>query len=100
MGKAPWLYLLLSVHSHQVALIAQAPGEGARKRYHVTHDEWWVVLEGSFEWSLGDGSAICAEESDVVFLPAGTVHSIVCTSSEPGTRLVCGSKDMEHIYVE
>ena len=100
MGKAPWLYLLLSVHSHQVALIAQAPGEGARKRYHVTHDEWWVVLEGSFEWRLGDGSAICAEESDVVFLPAGTVHSIVCTSSEPGTRLVCGSKDMEHIYVE
>jgi CMP-N-acetylneuraminic acid synthetase/quercetin dioxygenase-like cupin family protein len=100
MGTAPWLYLLLSVHSHQIALISQSPGEGARKHCHVTHDEWWVVLEGSFEWRLGDGSVVRAGESDVVFLPAGTVHSIVCTSPEPGIRLACGSKDMEHIYVQ
>lgn len=99
MGQPPWLYLLVYTGTDQTALICQPPGEGARKHCHVTHDEWWIVLEGTFEWRLGDGTVIVARESDVVFLPRGTVHSIVCTSKEPGIRLACGARDMEHIYV-
>lgn len=100
MGPPPWLYLLVYSASDQTGLICQEPGEGARKHYHATHDEWWVVLEGSFEWRLEDGSVITAKERDVVVLPRGTVHSIVCTSENPGIRLACGGRDMEHIYVE
>ncbi|OGQ47356.1 MAG: hypothetical protein A3H42_01675 [Deltaproteobacteria bacterium RIFCSPLOWO2_02_FULL_46_8] len=99
MGKAPWLYLLVYAGTDQTALICQQPGEGARKHCHVTHDEWWVVLEGSFEWRLIDGSAVKANAKDVVFLPRGTVHSIVCTGDAPGIRLACGGRYMEHIYV-
>lgn len=100
MGPAPWLYLLVYTGSDQTALICQPPGEGARKHCHVTHDEWWIVLEGTFEWRLGDGTIVRASESDVVFLPRGTVHSIVCTSEKAGLRLACGGRDMEHIYVK
>ncbi len=100
MGKAPWLYLLVYSETDQTALICQPPGDGARKHCHITHDEWWFILEGAFEWQLEDGTSVKAKESDFVFMPKGTVHKISCTSKEPGIRLACGARDMEHIYVE
>ncbi len=100
MGPAPWIYVLRYTATQQIALICQRPNEGARKHCHVTHSEWWVILEGEFEWRLGDGSVIKAAQSDVVSLPRGMVHSIVCVSKEPGIRLACGARDMEHVYVK
>ena len=100
MGNAPWIYMLVYSGKDQIGLICQQPGEGARKHCHVTHDEWWIVLEGEFEWSLEDGTVIHATESDVVCLPKGTVHSIVCTGDKPGIRIACGARDMDHIYVQ
>lgn len=99
MGKAPWLYLVAYTSTDQTALICQNPGEGARKHCHVTHDEWWVVLEGEFEWRLKDRT-IKTKTNDIVFLPKGTVHSIVCTGDKSGIRLACGARDMEHVYVK
>lgn len=98
MGAAPWLYLLIYSGDDQTGLICQPPGDGAQRHCHTAHDEWWVVLEGEFEWRL-EGSVVKAGKSDVVYLPRGTVHSIVCTSAEAGIRLACGARDMEHIYV-
>ncbi|MCL0036166.1 cupin domain-containing protein [Dehalococcoidia bacterium] len=98
MGKPPWCYLLVYSDSDQVCLICQNPGEGCRTHYHVTKDEWWLILEGEFEWHLED-RVIHARKNDVVFLKKGTVHKIVCVGSQPGIRLAHGSKDMEHIYV-
>ncbi len=98
MGPAPWLYLLVYTGTDQIALICQEPGEGARKHCHVTHAEWWVVLEGEFEWRLDEGNVIKAGPSDIVCLPQGVVHSIVCTSEAAGIRLACGARDMEHVY--
>lgn len=99
MGPPPWIHMLVWSGSDQTGLICQLPGEGARKHCHVTHDEWWLVLEGEFEWRLGDGSVVVGRPNDVVYLPRGTVHSIVCTSAEPGIRLANGARFMEHVYV-
>jgi len=99
MGDAPWCYQLIYTDSDQACLICQKPGEGCRPHYHVTKDEWWIVIEGSFEWRLDNGKVITAKEGEVVFLPKGTVHNIVCTSEKPGIRLACGGRNMEHIYV-
>ena len=99
MSDAPWCHPLIYTDVDQACLICQKPGEGCRPHYHVTKDEWWVVIEGSFEWRLDDGKVIAAKQGEVVCLPKGTVHTIVCTSKEPGIRLACGGRDMEHIYV-
>jgi quercetin dioxygenase-like cupin family protein len=99
MGKAPWLHFLFYTATDQTALICQAPGEGARNHCHVTHDEWWVVLQGQFEWRLENGEKLVGNQGDVMFLPRGVVHNIVCTSETDGIRLACGARDMEHVYV-
>ncbi len=99
MGEPPWLYLLVYNALDQVGLICQRPGEGCRKHCHVTHAEWWVVLEGEFEWRLGDGSVITGRKSDVICLPRGMPHQIVCTGTTPGIRMACGARDMDHVYV-
>mgnify|MGYP002019531807 FL=1 len=99
MGAAPWIYVLVYNATAQIGVICQRPGEGARKHKHVTHAEWWIVLQGTFEWHCGDGTVITANEGDVVTLPAGMSHQIICTSEEAGIRLACGARDMEHIYV-
>jgi CMP-N-acetylneuraminic acid synthetase/mannose-6-phosphate isomerase-like protein (cupin superfamily) len=100
MGEAPWCYPLIYNDNDQICLICQKPGEGCRKHYHVTKDEWWLVVEGSFDWILDDGTTLSANLGDIISLPKGTIHNIVCTSDKPGIRLAGGLRDMEHIYVE
>ena len=100
MGPPPWLYVLQYTPAQQIALICQPRGQGARKHCHVTHAEWWMILQGTFEWRLGDGTVIQAKKSDVVAIPRGMTHTIVCTSQEPGIRLAFGTRNMEHVYVE
>jgi CMP-N-acetylneuraminic acid synthetase/quercetin dioxygenase-like cupin family protein len=100
MGDSSWCFPLIYTDNDQACLISQQPGEGCRRHYHATKDEWWIVVEGSFEWRLDDGQVITAQNGEIVFLPKGTVHKIVCTSDKPGIRLACGGRDMEHIYVE
>lgn len=100
MGPAPWLYVLIYSQTDQIALICQRPGEGCRNHCHVTHAEWWMVLEGEFEWRLGDGDVFRAQAGDVVSLPRGMPHTITCIGDGPGIRLACGARDMEHVYVQ
>lgn len=99
MGPAPWAYVLAYTSTDQAALICQNPGEGARKHCHVTHDEWWLVVEGEFEWRLEDRT-VKVKEGEIIFLRKGEVHHIVCAGDRPGIRLAFGGRDMEHIYVE
>lgn len=100
MGPGSWCHPVVLTQNDQCCLITQEPGEGCRKHYHVTKDEWWMVIEGAFEWRLGDGDIVRAEAGDIVCLEAGTVHSIVCVSETTGIRLACGGRDMEHVYVK
>ena len=99
MGEAPWDYLVVFSQTDQVGMICQRPGESVRTHAHMTHAEWWMVLEGEFEWRFGDGSMVRAKPFDIVTVPRGLVHTILCTSREPGIRLACGARDMEHVYV-
>lgn len=100
LGKSSWSYPVVLTSNDQVCFIQQQPGEGCRKHYHVTKDEWWIVFKGQFEWRVNSGEKVIkANEGDIVFLPKGTIHEIVCTSMQAGIRLAAGGRDMEHIYV-
>lgn len=98
MGNGPWCYQLIYTDNDQNCLIHQLPGEGCRPHYHVTHSEYWLVLEGAFEWKT-DKETIVANEGEFVFIPKGTPHTITCVGETPGIRLACGKRDMEHIYI-
>lgn len=98
MGTGSWCYQLIANQIDQIGLICQQPNESVRPHAHVTKDEWWVVMRGEFEWRLDGGEVISAKEGELVYLPAGTIHEIVCVSKESGIRLACGAKDFEHIY--
>ncbi len=101
MGDASsWCYPVIYTMNDQICLICQQPGEGCRRHFHATKDEWWYVVEGSFDWQLDDGTKINVNKGEVILLPAGTVHQIVCTSKTPGIRLAGGARDMDHVYVE
>lgn len=104
MGKPPWSYLLIYSDSDQAALICQPKEEGCRFHYHATKDEWWVVMEGAFDWHIqqkdGTERVVHSKKNDIVFLPKGTPHKILCTSDEPGIRLAHGARDMPHIYLK
>ena len=104
-----WCYPVVYTDNDQIAFIRQRKGEGCRKHYHPTKDEWWVIFRGEFEYQLWNdyqnptGSpdeVIIAKEGDVVFLKKGVTHIITCVSDEPGTRLACGGKEMAHVYVD
>jgi CMP-N-acetylneuraminic acid synthetase/mannose-6-phosphate isomerase-like protein (cupin superfamily) len=99
MGKPPWNYMLVYTDVDQVGIFCQEKGEGARPHCHVTKDEWWLVIEGSFDWILDNGKIISANAGEAVFLPKGAVHAIKCTSETPGIRIAFGLRDFEHIYV-
>lgn len=108
LGGSDWCYPVVYTDLDQVAFIKQSKGNGCRKHYHPTKDEWWVIFRGKFEYKLwfnrqsAEGppdKVVVASEGEIVFLPKGTVHVISCISDTPGVRLACGSKEMAHIYV-
>lgn len=100
MGPPPWIYVLVYSSTDQTGLICQKPGEGCRKHMHASHEEWWVVLEGEFEWLLGDGTRIQTQKGDVVCLPKGMPHQITCIGNRPGIRMANGGRDMDHVYLD
>ena len=98
MGSGPWCYQLIYTDNDQTCLIHQLPGEGCRKHLHSTKDEYWIILENTFEWKT-DKETVVANAGDFIFMPKGTPHTITCISEKPGIRLACGARDMEHIYL-
>jgi CMP-N-acetylneuraminic acid synthetase/mannose-6-phosphate isomerase-like protein (cupin superfamily) len=101
MGDGSWCYPIVYSSNDQVALIKHNPGEGCRKHYHATKDEYWYVIEGEFTWTLGmdENEKIVAKAGEFVFLPKGTIHYMTCTSNTPGIRMANGGRDMDHVYV-
>jgi CMP-N-acetylneuraminic acid synthetase/mannose-6-phosphate isomerase-like protein (cupin superfamily) len=109
LGGSDWCYPVVYTDNDQIAFIKQSKGNGCRKHYHPTKDEWWVIFRGEFEYKLWHNreepegepdEVVIAKPGNLVFLPKGTVHVISCISNEPGVRLACGGKEMAHVYVK
>jgi len=56
---------------------------GGPKHLHYTQDEWIYVINGEFEFHVGDKRfRVCAGES--VFIPRNVAHAWASTKAEPG----------------
>ena len=72
--------------------------EGSRKHYHPDTDEWWVVIKGIIEFSIGeDDKKFIGEPGDVIFCKKGLTHKITVLSYKPCIRLAVRVDNQETI---
>lgn len=98
MGPAPWSRRLIADERQLVTLIASPPDGGNRPHWHRDFDEWWVVLAGLLEWELTGGVVLRASQSDIVWVPRGTVHHIRNVGAELSLRLAVAMPPATHHF--
>lgn len=69
------------VESHDV------PGGGPPLHIHHREDETFQILEGEYEWTVGEKKFI-AQKGATIFAPRGVPHTYRCLGQTPG-RLLC-----------
>jgi quercetin dioxygenase-like cupin family protein len=72
-----------------------APGAGAPPNRHPSDDEAFYVLEGTFEFTIGD-ETITATAGRFVRVPNGAVHAFRNVGSAPGRMLIINSPGRAH----
>ena len=73
-------------------------GMGPPPHFHHDHEEYFFVLAGSFELTVG-GETFVADEGAIAFVPRETVHSFRCLS-EKGRILEWGTPGGQEKYFE
>jgi mannose-6-phosphate isomerase-like protein (cupin superfamily) len=61
--------------------------DGTPPHIHHREDECFYVLEGEFEFSVGDDTLL-AEAGTLVYIPRGTLHAFRNVGEEPGRLLI------------
>ena len=67
--------------------IVTPPGEGPPLHIHTREEETVYVLDGEFQWKLGDELSITGPGS-FVFIPRGVPHAWHCFGDRPGRMLI------------
>ncbi len=63
------------------------PGASAPRHIHYSSDEMFYVLEGEFQFLVGE-RVVNATPGTFVFIPRGTVHAPKVVGTEPGKVLI------------
>ena len=100
MGEPPWSVRVIEDERNLVTLIANPPGTGNRPHWHRNFDEYWVVMQGTFQWELTGGEVIVAEKDDIVFVPRGSVHHIKNIGDGLSLRLAFALPPAEHVWTD
>lgn len=95
--KASWSHTLINTKSNCATIIAQKPGEGNRRHYHSDWDEWWLILQGEWEWEI-EGVPKRVKEGDLVFIERNRKHKISAVGNKMAIRLAVSREDVDHIY--
>jgi quercetin dioxygenase-like cupin family protein len=70
-----------------VELCEAAPGGGPPPHVHTREDEFFYVLDGEFEWLIGEQTHR-GGPGTFAFVGRGTVHRFSCIGDRPGRILV------------
>ena len=94
-----WSHTLVNSPSNTSTLIAQMPGEGNRTHFHPDWNEWWYIVQGSWDWYVDD-KRITVKEGDVVFIEQNRPHRIEATGSGLSIRMAVSRADVVHAYTK
>ena len=94
-----WSHCLVNTESNSCTLICQLPGEGNRLHYHKDWNEWWLILQGEWIWSI-DGEDKIIKEGDHVFIEKEKWHKITASGNKPAIRMAVSRYDVVHTYKE
>lgn len=72
-----------------------APGAGAPPNRHPADGEAFYVVEGRFEFTVGDRT-ISAGAGDCIRVPDGAVHAFRNSGTAPGRLLIINSPGRDH----
>jgi len=92
-----WSYRVVDSDSNSATIICQNPGEGNREHYHPDWNEWWLILDGEWEWDI-EGNKKVVKKGDFVFIQKGRKHKITAIGDKPAIRLAVSRADVAHVY--
>ncbi|SRR6266571_2009735 len=83
--------------SNSATVISQMPGEGNRRHYHSDWDEWWLILEGQWDWEI-EGQIRRVRTGDLIFIPRHRWHKVTAAGDCRAIRLAVSRDKVAHIY--
>ena len=92
-----WSYTLVDTESNSATLICQLPGEGNGKHHHPEWNEWWFIIDGTWQWNIED-EIKTINKGDLVFMPKGVKHKITAIGDEAAIRIAVSRYDVAHVY--
>ena len=105
LGTPPWSEALLDDGRNWAVLSADPPGHRTKPHSHDDFNAWWVVVAGELLWRIGSRPPVHAAAGDIVFCPAGVVHSIETAGDGPSLRIAVvprpasAAPDGEHVRI-
>ena len=94
-----WCHRLVNTENNSATLVAQMPGEGNRLHFHPNWNEWWLIMQGKWEWII-EGKKTTVKEGDFVFIEKGKKHQITAIGDKMAIRLAVSRADVQHVYPE
>ena len=72
------------------------PGLGAPPNAHAGETECFRVLDGEFEFLIGD-KVVQAAAGDTLVVPDGATHAFTCTGDRPGRLAIVNAPGRMHV---
>lgn len=94
-------HTIISDDRNSVFLIKETPGTKSQGHWHFDFDEWWYLLMGELDFSVGQNRPLInAIEGDVVYVPRGFKHQITTVGGGSSIRMPVTNTDGVHIWTE
>ena len=74
------------------------PVPGDKGHLHVTGPEFWFILEGKMEFTIGSVPTFVADQGDIVYAPATVWHQVRFAGTEMATRLAVVGYAFSHVF--
>ena len=95
--SSSWSHTLVNTESNSATLICQLPGEGNRRHFHPEWNEWWLIIEGIWEWEI-EGEKRNIKQGDLVFIEKNKKHKITAKGNQCAIRVAVSRYDVAHVY--